>query len=140
MTFTAPALREMAEELDNANLPWVDSHWTPLADALRAYAARLDQDERDAENDPKLAGMLDMSTAGFQFMARCVEREKRKGLEHGREEGRREVYAEIAAMQPWEAYSDHDAELCRFCLCGIDHHHTPDCLWLRAQPPAPVTP
>ena len=49
-----------------------------------------------------------------------------------RAEGRHEVYAEIAAIDPW-AHSE-DGSFCQFCKGDeyARHPHGPDCLWLKA--------
>ncbi len=52
-------------------------------------------------------------------------------LEQERDEGRREVLREIAAINPW-AYAP-GADECQFCQERSNHGHADYCLWLRAS-------
>ncbi len=52
-------------------------------------------------------------------------------LEEAREQGRREVYAEIAKISPWLSRQFSDGN-CFFCSNDMPQHR-PDCLWLRAR-------
>ena len=49
-----------------------------------------------------------------------------------REEGRRDILRQIAAMP--EHYDNHECAFCGNCSCGTPQElHKPDCLWLQAQ-------
>lgn len=114
MTFTAAEVRRLADELRTVQFP----ETLRYAQALMAYADRLEQDEREEASATKLADALTDKTNLF--------------YQNAREEGRREVYAEIAERDP--AVSDDGDSYCFFCGAIVDIlEHEPDCLWLKAQ-------
>ena len=56
-------------------------------------------------------------------------------LDKAREQGRREVYAEIAKCDEYAfvwTNTSGDSE-CHFCKTWQEDGHKPDCLWLRAR-------
>jgi hypothetical protein len=62
----------------------------------------------------------------------------RRHVEAAREEGRREVYLEIATMRTPETPGSYESDPhCVFCeeesLIGGPVKHAPECLWLRAK-------
>src|SRR5690349_14456267 len=95
MTFTAAEVRRLADELRTVQFP----ETLRYAQALMAYADRLEQDEREEASATKLADALTDKTNLF--------------YQNAREEGRREVYAEIAERDP--AVSDDGDSYCFFC-------------------------
>lgn len=125
MTYTSAKLREKIAAYQSDADAGVED-WREIVSMLTAYAERLEQDEQTP------------SPADVSLYIR-------NAIDHGREEGRREVYREIAKLDPYDTAGD--ADCCNFC--GYDMHqgqpdshcddgstwtpnHEPDCLWIRA--------
>ena len=132
---TAPRAFTQAEcRSTAAMIRQVYPHWSRWADMLDAFAARLEDNEDGraalSMNDPAIVALID------------------RAAEKLREEGRREVLREVAAIDPAEWSENYNCiHGCYFChksWPGQEQFypqeqmvsasfHKPTCLWLRAQ-------
>ena len=77
-----------------------------------------------------------LNSGQFEALTKAISSQFALGREQGREEGRRDIYKLIAAIDPHQNDPDGLNDWCGFCHADCVYGtppHKPDCLWLIAQ-------